>query len=164
MFSDRTSTAAFTGHRTYCGQAREALAGVLKELYVGGIRTFLSGMAVGFDLAAAEAVLALRALLPDVRLVCVVPFAGQEQRFSAAEQARYHRVLDAADQVVYVCSTYRRDCYVRRNNWLVDRASVLVAWYDGSGGGTRYTVLRARKAGVPTIHLRPDPQGVFPGF
>lgn len=164
MFSDRMKVAAFTGHRTYRGQAAEALDEVLEELYVNGIRTFLSGMAVGFDLAAAEAVLALRSARPGVRLVCAVPFEGQDRHFDAAQKARYRRVLAEADQVVYVCSAYRRDCYARRNDWLIDHAGVLVAWYDGSAGGTRYTVSRARKAGLRTIHLWRDPQRTLPGF
>ena len=46
-------TVAFTGHRTYEGEAQQELAAVLRELYAEGYRTFLSGMARGFDLAAA---------------------------------------------------------------------------------------------------------------
>ena len=81
MFSDRTRTVSFTGHRTYCGEADAALAETLRQLYAEGYRVFISGMAVGFDLAAAEAVLALREAYPEVRLVCAVPFEGQGRRF-----------------------------------------------------------------------------------
>ena len=56
---------AFTGHRTYRGETGDALSRTLEELCARGFRTFLSGMAVGFDLAAAEAVLALRERCPE---------------------------------------------------------------------------------------------------
>ena len=74
MYIDAATTAAFTGHRTYSGQANERLCDAVRSLYADGYRTFLSGMAVGFDMAAAECIIALRNELPDIRLVCVVPF------------------------------------------------------------------------------------------
>ena len=57
MIPDPCTTVAFTGHRTYCGEAAAALAAAIRGLHAHGFRTFLCGMAVGFDLAAAEAVL-----------------------------------------------------------------------------------------------------------
>lgn len=155
MTTDRTITAAFTGHRTYRGEGREALRHTVEELYVRGYRTFLSGMAVGFDLAAAEAVLELRARRPEVRLVAVIPFEGQERRFGPSERARFQRVRAAADRVVVLAPEYRRGCYAVRNDWLVDRSSCLVAWYDGSPGGTRYTVRRALARGCEVRNLHP---------
>lgn len=114
-------------------------------------------MAVGFDLAAAEAVLELRRIRPEVRLVCVVPFEGQEQYYAAPDRVRYRHVMAEADERFVVCDGYRPDCYRLRNDLLVARASVLVAWYDGSPGGTRYTVRRAERAGLRVEHLCPDP-------
>ena len=69
MIPDPCTTVAFTGHRTYCGEASAALAAAIRGLHAHGFRTFLCGMAVGFDLAAAEAVLELRDSLPGLRLV-----------------------------------------------------------------------------------------------
>ena len=146
----------FTGHRTYGGQADGALDAHLTALYGRGARTFVSGMAVGFDMAAAEAVLGLRARYADVRLVCAVPFEGQEARFPAADRERYARLLAAADERVTVCPRYAPGCYARRNDYLVDRAGVLVAWYDGSSGGTRYTLRRALRRGREVVNLCPE--------
>lgn len=164
MISDRTQTVSFTGHRTYCGEASEVLPGVLERLYADGYRVFLSGMAVGFDLAAAESVLALREAHTDIRLVCVVPFAGQEFHFRPEDRARYSRVRERADETIIICETYHPGCYARRNDFLVDHASVLVAWYDGSAGGTRYTVRRGMRSGLRIENLRKDPQQKFPGL
>lgn len=164
MTCERSHTAAFTGHRTYRGEAAEALAALLGDLHAEGYRRFLCGMALGFDMAAAEAVLALRAAHPEVRLVCVVPFAGQDRRFPAVEQERYRRILEAADETVVLRDDYRPDCYARRNDRLTDGASAVVAWYDGSSGGTHYTVRRARRLGLRIHNLWQDPQAEFPGF
>lgn len=148
MIDERSSTVCFTGHRTYDGDGVDVLCRVIRELYARGFRRFLSGMAVGFDLAAAEAVVAYRERMPGLQLVAVVPFKGQQAHFSAADCDRYERVLMAADEVVVLSDCYYPGCYAVRNNFLVDHAALVVAWYDGSAGGTRQTVLRARKQGL----------------
>lgn len=164
MIYDRNHTASFTGHRTYRGEASEVLPGVLERLYSEDYRVFLSGMAVGFDLAAAEAVLSLRGQHTDVRLVCVVPFPGQERHFPLPDQERYRRLREWADETIVVCEAYHPGCYARRNDFLVDHASVLVAWYDGSAGGTRYTVRRGMRYGLQIENLGEDPQQKLPGL
>ena len=98
MDRSREHTAAFTGHRRYDGECDDALRAVVRELYGRGFRVFWSGMALGFDLAAAEAVLALRGELPGLRLCCAVPFPGQADRFPEADRLRYMRILDRADE------------------------------------------------------------------
>lgn len=155
MIDDALTTVAFTGHRNYRSGAGEALMRTLEELHARGFRTFLSGMAAGFDLAAAEAVVALRARHPDVRLVAVVPFRGQERLFTPEDRARYALLLAAADRTELLSECYHRGCYLRRNDWLINHASTLVAWYDGSEGGTRYTVARALRMGRTVLHLHP---------
>ena len=156
MIADPRISVAFTGHRTYCGEASDALWQMLEALYDRGFRTFLSGMAVGFDLAAAEAVLELCRQRDGVRLVAAVPFLGQENRFSPADRERFRSVLAAAAETVVLSPVYHRGCYAVRNNYLTDNARVLVAWYDGSSGGTHYTVRRALRRGLEVVNLRPE--------
>lgn len=177
MTEERLTTVAFTGHRTYGGQAAAALRATVGELYARGFRTFLCGMAMGFDLAAAEAVLACRdsetgsafspatapdphfphTPMPGLRLVAVIPFRGQESRFPAVDRERFRRVLAAADHSVTLSPSYHAGCYAVRNNYLVEHAALLVAWYDGSPGGTHYTVRRALGRGLEFINLHPHP-------
>ncbi len=151
-----SSAVAFTGHRTYCGQADDALRRAVGEAYAAGFRAFLSGMAVGFDLAAAEAVLALRQECPGMRLVAVIPFEGQAARFSAAERERFESVVAAADESVILSSVYHRGVFTVRNDFLVSHAARLIAWFDGSPGGTSYTVRRARRLGRFVHNLCPS--------
>lgn len=137
------------------GEAREALCAEIRRLAQEGYTTFLSGMAEGFDLAAAEAVVALRDEGLKVQLVAVIPFATQSSSFSEENRARFRRILAEADEVILLASSYHRGCYQQRNDFLVDHASALVAWYDGSRGGTQYTFLRAMKRGLALHNLSP---------
>ncbi|MBR5282008.1 MAG: DUF1273 family protein, partial [Alistipes sp.] len=71
MNQKKNITVAFTGHRSYNGSADERLAALLEELYGRGYRRFLTGMAWGFDLAAAEAVIRLKQSHEDVQLIAI---------------------------------------------------------------------------------------------
>ena len=64
----------------------------------------------------------------------------------------------SADVVLYADMAYHRAIFHRRNDMLVEGADVVVAWYDGSRGGTDYTIRRAHKLGCRIINLFPDPQ------
>jgi len=159
MIPDRSHTVAFTGHRTYRGQADELLTHTLEALYRRGYRRFLSGMAAGFDLAAAEAVVELRRRHADAELVCVIPFPEHPNRFPRAERRRYDTLLHEADERICVSERYAPNCYALRNDCLVDNASYIVAYYDGSpSGGTNYTVRRAHRQHLPVENLYPDEQ------
>ncbi len=158
MNDDKAITVSFTGHRTYGHECDDDLAAAIERLYCGGCRVFMTGMAVGFDLAAGECVLSLRGRLDGIRLVCVVPFRDQERGFSPGDRERFDRLLREADSVVVLAEEYFPAVYRLRNDYLVDGASAVVAYYDGTAGGTAYTVARARRSGIPVLNLYKDGQ------
>lgn len=155
MLYSPSASVAFSGHRTYRGGADESLRRIICEACDRGSRTFLCGMAVGFDLSAAEAVLACRERLPGLQLVAVIPFPGQAELFSLEDRVRFGRILTFADRTVVLSDRYHRGVYRVRNNFLIDHAAHLVAWFDGSPGGTEYTVRRALQLGRQVSNLCP---------
>lgn len=169
MKFDKSSTAAFSGHRTFkMAAAADLFSGAhdntpetiaervrraVAALYAEGYRDFLCGMAEGFDLLAGETVAAMRADHPAMRLIAVVPFMGQAAGFGSELRARYDDLLERADHVVVVSPTYSPDSFHRRNDFLVDNSTALICYYNGSKGGTAYTVRRALKAGVRVLNV-----------
>lgn len=155
----KNRSVAFSGHRTYRGEADEELRGIVVRLYHEGYRRFLCGMAWGFDLAAGEVVADLKRVYSDVELIAALPYRNFSKLFHADAAEQYRRVADAADAVVAVSEDESRAAYRMRNDYLVNNSSVLVAWFDGqSRGGTAYTVRRARRKGVRVENLYPQPQ------
>lgn len=154
----KSISAAFTGHRyvPYSGypQIAESLKNIIKDLYKHGIRNFYCGMAAGFDMLAAETVLELKEHLPDMTLSAIVPYRKQSERFSPKAKARYEVLLGKADNVVILNEKYHDRCFLDRNDYMIDRSRLVVAYYDGvSRGGTSYTVKKAEACCLPVINI-----------
>ena len=115
-------------------------------------------MAIGFDIEAAEVALALREELAGLRIVAVVPFEGMQKRFSEVDRTRFERIVAEADETVTLAPKYSVEVYAVRNNFLVDNASACIAYFDGSKGGTAYTVRRAVKSLLRLTNLYHNPQ------
>lgn len=105
-----------------------------------GIVTFISGMARGVDIWAAEIVLRLRDEGMPIHLICASPFEGFERSWSEDWKRRYNAVMHQADIVKFVSPGYSRACFQIRNVWMVDRSARVIAVYNGQRGGTRNTV------------------------
>lgn len=139
---------AFTGYRTAKILSNRIDANLINvistevyltisNLYRQGFRVFLSGMADGFDMIAAKAVLRLKKERQDVQLITVIPFRGQEDNYSSADKHNYHQLLKQADHCIYFAESYTdNEQFLRRNDFLLENSSQLVCYYDGKKGGT----------------------------
>ncbi len=127
------------------GLVLQRLDAAIRDAMEQGYTTFLSGAAKGVDLWAGELVLQHRLSRPDIQLVCAIPFQGFGLHWRDGWTERFQRVLQAADCVKYICEAYSRSAYQRRNEWLVDHSSRLIAAYTGASGGTRNTIEYAKR-------------------
>lgn len=154
----RLHRCCFTGHRPekLTVSEEEVLAGLRREIQRAvedGIQTFISGMARGVDIWAAEIVLALRDEGVPVRLIAASPFRGFEERWGEEWRARYQRVLARADLVRFICPRYSKWCFQQRNEWMVDHAARVIAVWNGQPSGTGNAVRYARVKGVEVVKL-----------
>lgn len=159
---DRALVCAFTGHRPQalpwrndegdprCLALKERLNEALTRAYDLGYRHFICGMAQGCDLYFGEAVARLRLVCPDVTLEGAVPFPEQCKRWPVADQKRYRDLLERCDVETLIQQNYTPNCMHRRNRYMVDHASRLIAAYNGLGkrGGTLFTLNYALEQGV----------------
>lgn len=155
---DRTVSAAFTGHRFYDFSQRvfiqERLTSAISEAYDHGIRNFISGFALGIDLMAAQLVQSLKCNLSGISLTAAIPFAGQAERYNIYDKRVYGRLLELADKVIVLSDCYYPRCFLDRDEFMVENASYLIAYYDGrEKGGTYYTIKKARARGIPIINV-----------
>ena len=158
ILSDKSKSLAFTGHRTIPIERQNEIRARLVEAVSlacrSGITCFFSGMAMGFDLMAAETVLSLKGKYPDIRLIAVVPFRRQSCRWHSMEKERYQNIISRADQVIVLSEHYFHGCLLRRNDFMLEHSYGVIAFYDGkSYGGTFYTCREAVKKGMDIVNL-----------
>ena len=132
---------AFTGHRELPPSFNAAaLWDALEALIKEGVEIFYNGMAIGFDMLAAEAVLMLKKKYPHIKLVACIPFYNQEKYYNDTDKARYARILKEADEQVLLSESFSREAPLKRNRYMAEHADVLVAYCKKSQGGTAYTL------------------------
>lgn len=161
----REISCSFTGHRptklpwgsnegdTRCIAVKEELAARLEGIYEAGYRHFICGMAIGCDMYFAEAVLNLQKQHPDVTLEAAIPCGTQPDRWTRAQRERYNLLLDQCSKVNVLQIEYSPQCMMRRNEYMVDNSSLLLACFDGRPGGTMSTILYAQRQGLNVITI-----------
>ena len=157
---------AFTGHRKErilqgngnnlltLAQIKDAVVEMVTELYGKGYKAYYTGMANGFDMIAAEAVLQVREEYGDIVLIAAVPFRKQPLWFDAEDQLLYARLLERTNRGEMVSENYHKGCYLRRDEYMVRKADMIIAYWDHvPDGGTFYTMNKALESGKPVINL-----------
>ncbi len=99
----------------------------------------------------AEAVIELRKKYSDITLEAAIPCGSQPERWTSDQRRRYNRLIDACDKVTVLQIEYSADCMMRRNMYMVDRASLLLTCFNGRPGGTMNTIVYAQRNGVKTV-------------
>ena len=150
----RLHRCCFTGHRPEKLSETEAvisekLEKEILQAIADGFRVFITGMARGVDIWAAEIVLRMREEGQPIRLICACPYPGFERRWAADWQRRYHYALEAADLVRFISLAYTPSCFQVRNEWMVDHSARVIAVFKGEPGGTKNTIEYAYSRNVP---------------
>ena len=154
---DRSVTCCFTGHRPVklpwgmneqdprCLTLKEQLAATLEGIYESGYRHFICGMAIGCDTYFAEEVLQLKEQHPEVILEAAIPCDGQDAKWNSKQKEAYARLLAQCDFATHVSRSYTPDCMMRRNIYMIDHSSLLLACF---------TLLLAAVKAVREPHLK----------
>lgn len=154
----RLHRVCFTGHRPEkLKRTEEAIKKDLeiqiRQAIADGLHVFITGMARGVDIWAAQIVLQLRNKGYAVKLICACPYDGFEKGWKQEWQKPYRDVLSKADLVKYVCGGYSRSCFQCRNEWMVKHAARVIAVFNGEKSGTKNTMDYAVKIGVPVTYI-----------
>ena len=161
----RQETCAFTGHRPgklpwrdneydpRCVDLRRRIADALEAAYEEGFRHFLCGMAQGCDLYFCEEVQNLKQIRVGVTLEAALPYIDHTGHWRTPQRIKYAQLLRGCDFATPVSPSHVPGCMLQRDRYLVDHASLLLAAYDGTPGGTRYTIEYALRRGVEVRYL-----------
>jgi len=166
---DIASSVCFTGHRAHHlgineKSDRKRFLNLLKKLEEKicflhryfGFTDFISGMALGVDTYAAQTVLRLRDYGMNIRLICAIPCRNQSSLWNDSQRKTYNEILAAADKVILLEEEYSDGCMQRRNEFMVNNSSLVLAVWNGKPGGTANTLRYARKLSRPILQIDPN--------
>lgn len=163
--SDKNTICSFTGHRPVklpwgtnendprCISLKEQIHAAVLGIYESGYKHFICGMAIGCDTYFADEVLRMKTIYPDIILEAAIPCDNQAERWSRKQQQRYHDLIGQCDIVTYISHAYTPSCMMRRNEYMIDSSSLLLACFNGQSSGTMKTILYAERSGIKTIIL-----------
>ncbi|MCH5207289.1 MAG: DUF1273 family protein [Oscillospiraceae bacterium] len=157
---------SFTGHRPeklpYFSEddpmfidMKQRLKAQIEKLIDEGADGFFSGMARGVDIWSAEIIIELKSKYPGLKLTAVIPCRTQTSNWDEDSVIRYNNILKQCDKAIYISDEYNKTCMLKRDRALVDMCDVLVAVFDGTKGGTKYTVDYAEKKHKKIIVIPP---------
>ncbi len=124
---------------------REHIATAISE----GATHFISGMALGVDMWAAEIIIELKKSLPGLTLEAALPHRKQSAGWTSHHRSRYDTILKHCDKITCVSENYSHYCMMKRNQYMVDLSDLVIAVTDDFSGGSGKTVLYAKSKHVP---------------
>ena len=165
----KKNTCCFTGHRPLkfpwgydeewadCVKLKLKLACEIEAMRQKGVTNFISGMAIGVDMWAAEIVLDLKRAYPQdtIELIAAIPFEGQANKWSVEYRDRYFDILAQADQEFIFQEHYTKSCMHERNRFMVDNSAYMIAVFNGEKGGTANTLHYAESKGLNIVIINP---------
>ena len=150
---DLKTTCSFTGHRILAKEfSVDNLNEVINNVLKSGFRTFLVGMAMGFDLKCVEILLKKKKKF-NIDVIACIPCKNQDKFFKKEEKEKYQEYIKKVDKIVCFSEEYTNGCMQIRNRYMVDNSSVLVAYLKYFKGGALYTVNYAKKQNKEIIYV-----------
>ncbi len=160
-----TKVCSFTGHRpekfTFknneehidCIRLKAMLIKEIENLYLDGVKYFLTGCAMGVDIWCAEIVIQLKEKYNDINLFSVIPCNEHHKNWNEIYKKRLKNVLDNSTKIIKLQEEYTEDCYLKRNKYLVDKSTVVLGVYNlkFKRSGTRSTLSYAMKENKEVI-------------
>ena len=163
-----STTVCFTGHRSQklpwkfneqderCQVMKAALRAEIERAIKSGYKTFLCGMALGFDMICAETVIDFKSQYSDIKIIGALPCENQDIKWNIVDRKRYRNILNKLDGIRCIYDEYIGvECMLERNAYMVNSSSLMIALFNGQSGGTKSTIEYAQRQGLKIVIIRP---------
>lgn len=135
----------FCGHgkEKYGDEIRENIYNITDDLIKQGADEFLLGGYGNFDLMAARVVKPLKEKYPYIKSVLIVPYINRGYDKDLYDYSEYPPIENVP----------KRYAVLKRNEWTINKADVLIAYIKHDWGGAAKTLEYARKRKKKIINL-----------
>ena len=138
-------TVTFCGHgnETYSDEIRKRLSDTIEELILQGADEFLLGGYGSFDLMAAYTVRSFKAKYPHIKSVLVVPYIDRSFDKELYDYSEYPPLE----------SVPKRLAILKRNEYMVNRSDIVIAYISHNWGGAAKTFDYAVRRGKSLTNI-----------
>jgi uncharacterized phage-like protein YoqJ len=151
-------SAFFTGHRTIPYSVKLGIEQLIAIAQKEKIDHFYVGMALGTDQLAAQVL--TKNSLP---WTAVIPCRDQDKLWTPGQKAKYHQLIQQANERIYLADDYYTGCLNQRNLWMIQHSQLCLSVWDGRRhGGTFHAVNNAQKKHLTVINFHPTKHWLEP--
>ncbi len=138
-------TCCFTGRREIPKERiREIKLSLLIEITQAikhGYTNFISGFAEGADLFAAEIISDLKPKMKNLTLHGAIPYRARLN----TKDKNFQNLIMNCDDITVISEKSTPDCYFKRNKFMIENSSLLIAVWDGTESGGTYNTIEYAK-------------------
>lgn len=138
-----------------CVKFKKKLKIVFEKAIAEGFECFLSGMAEGVDMIAAQLLMEIKEIQTHIKIIAVVPCRNQCSKWAKQQQEKYKQMLENCDKVIVLNEKYTPTCMNERNKFMCENSCVLIAGFSGERGGTKNTIEYAKQNKSKVIIINP---------
>lgn len=138
-----------------CVGFKEKLELELVKIIDRGYTHFIGGMALGVDQYAFDILLEYKKRNPDrpIFLEAAIPCETQAVKWKETQRDRYFYIMQNVDKETLVSRKYYPYCMQKRNEYMVDNSSLVLAAMSNGSKGTAGTVKYAQSKGLEIIKI-----------
>lgn len=117
----------FEENNPYCTkfklQLRERIILLIEDL---SVTHFISGMNIGIEQYAAEVILDLKSLYPQITLEGVLPFENQAVNWTEYQRDKYFFIMKESDKETLLQYRYTNDCMGNSDLYMVSKSKFII--------------------------------------
>lgn len=143
------------------------LKNILRKLIVRMIEEykvthFISAMRLGVERLAAEIIIELKHLYPNIILEGVIPYENLAENWSEEQRDRYFDIMSKVDIETLLQYHYTKDCNRKLIKYLMRKSQLVLAVGNVETDKIGKTVTYARSIGKIVVHINTETMQIIP--
>lgn len=113
-----------------CDLLKQRLIKEIVGLCHKGCKSFFTDANIGVGLWCAEIVLSLQTSFDDLKIICVVPYEGREDRWNEEYRSRYNHVIENSFEKIVIDKAPTLNSALDCKNFLMEHGDIILAVCD----------------------------------
>ena len=92
-----------------------------------------------------DTIIELKQKFNYIKISLAIPCINHDKLWDYEDKQSLKWIIERSDEIIYISDCeYKIGCMQKRNKYMVDRSSLLIAAYNGKKGGTKTTIEYAK--------------------